>query len=66
MTAVRCGNLRGQGSPGRRQLRIPGLDDRVQPGVGGAQPGVGGAQRGQRRRVFFPGRLGWQTGHKPP
>ena len=45
----------GQGSPGRRELRIPGLDDL-------AQPGVGGAQREQGRRVFLPAGSGGRSG----
>ena len=48
-----------QGSPGRRELRVLGLDDL-------AQPGIGGAQRGHQRGKFLPGRLGRQIGHKPP
>ena len=36
-----------QGSPGRRELRVPGLDNF-------AQPGIGGAQRGHQRGEILP------------
>jgi hypothetical protein len=48
-----------QGSPGRHELRVLGLDNP-------AQPGIGGAQRGHQRGEILPGRLGRQIGHKPP
>jgi hypothetical protein len=48
-----------QGRPGRRKLRVLGLDHL-------AQPGIGGTQRGHQRGKILPRRLGGQIGHRPP
>jgi hypothetical protein len=59
LSAANRASARLQGTPGRRELRVLGLNDL-------AQPGVGSAQRGHQRGEILPRGLGRQIGHKPP